>query len=116
MTDGEDASTDANSPKNPFSVYMQIAFDGRYGLSEGGGPRHNLKSGAQMPVEVVAELDRKTDDGKPYKGGVQFSTYSADGGVSPEEGSDDACTPALDMETNWNLRGGNANCGVAVLM
>ena len=36
MIDGESMSTDANSPKNPFSVYMQIVFDGRYGLSDGG--------------------------------------------------------------------------------
>lgn len=116
MADGETMSTDANSPKNPFSVYVQIVFDGRYGLSDGGGPRHNLKSGAQVPVEVAAELDRKTDDGKPYKGGVQFSTYNANGGASPEEGSDDACTPTLEIDANWNLRSGNANCGVAVLM
>jgi type II secretory pathway pseudopilin PulG len=116
MTDGEDVSTDANSPKNPFSVYVQIVFDGRYGVSDGGVRRHNLKSGPQVPVEVAAELDRKTDDGRPYKGGVQFSTYSADAGTSPEEGSDDACTPVLDVEANWNLRSGNTNCGVAVLM
>lgn len=116
MADGETTSTDANSPKSPFSVYMQIVFDGQYGLSNGGVPRHNLKSGAQVPVEVAAELDRKTDDGKPYRGAVQFSTFSANDGPSPEEGSDDACTAALDVETNWNVRGGNANCGVAVLL
>ena len=63
---------------------MQIVFDGRYGLSDAGVPRHNLKSGAQVPIEVAAELDRKTDDGKPYKGGVQFSTYSANGAAGPE--------------------------------
>jgi hypothetical protein len=116
MVDGEALASDANSPKSPFSVYMQIAFDGRYGLSDGGVPRHNLKSGAQVPIEVAAELDRKVDDGKPYKGGVQFSTYSANSGPSPEEGGEEACTAALEMDTDWNLRSGSANCGVAALL
>ena len=52
MVDGESLATDENSPKSPFSVYMQIDFDGRYGVSDSGVPRHNLKSGPQVPVEV----------------------------------------------------------------
>jgi hypothetical protein len=116
MGDGESLATDANAPKSPFSVYMQIDFDGRYGVSESGAPRHNLKSGAQVPVEVAAELDRKTDDGKPYKGEVQFSTYSANGAVGPEEGGAEGCTTVVDVEASWNFRGGSANCGVAVLL
>ena len=116
MVDGEALATDANSPKNPFSVYMQIGFDGRYGVSDSGVPRHNLKSGAQVPVEVAAELDRKTDDGKPYKGGVQFSTYAANGAPGPEEGGAEGCTTALDVDADWNLRSGSTNCGVATLL
>ena len=116
MVDGESLATDVNSPKSPFSVYMQIDFDGRYGVSNSGAPRHNLKSGPQVPVEVAAELDRKTDDGKPYKGGVQFSTYSANGAASPEEGGAEGCTTVVDVEADWNLRGGSANCGVATLL
>lgn len=115
MVDGEALARDENSPKNAYSVYLQIVFDGRYGLSDGGVPRHNLKTGAQVPIEVVAELDRKTDDGKPYKGGVQFSTYNANGAPSPTEGGPDACTTALDVDANWNLRSGSANCGAATL-
>jgi hypothetical protein len=116
MTDGEAMATDANSPKNAYSVYLQIAFDGRYGLSDGGVPRHNLKTGAQVPIEVVAELDRKTDDGRPYRGAVQFSAYNANGAPNPAEGGGDACTTALDTDANWNLRSGSANCGAAVLL
>jgi hypothetical protein len=116
MLDNEDQSTEANSPKSPYSVYMQIVFDGRYGLNDGGVPRHNLKSGAQVPIEVAAELDRKTDDGKPYRGGLQFSTYSANGAPGPEEQGAEACTTGLDVDADWDLRGGSANCGVAVLL
>jgi hypothetical protein len=115
MVDGEALARDENSPKNAYSVYLQIVFDGRYGLSNGGVPRHNLKTGAQVPIDVVAELDRKTDDGKPYKGGVQFSTYNANGASSPTESGPDACTTALDVDANWNLRSGSANCGAVTL-
>jgi len=115
MADGEASASEANSPKSPFAVYMQIGFDGQYGLSGSGAPRHNLKSGAQVPVEVAAELDRKTDDGKPYKGAVQFSTFSANGAPSPEEGGPSGCTTVLEAEANWNIGGGSANCGVVTL-
>ena len=116
MVDGEALATETNSPKSPFSVYMQIDFDGQYGLNGSGAPRHNLKSGAQVPIEVAAELDRKTDDGKPYKGAVQFSTFNANGAASPEEGGPLGCTTVLEVEADWNLRGGSANCGVATLL
>ena len=118
MASSSTADPDAdNNPVNPYSVYVKIIYDNEYGTQVGAAPaKHNLKTGGQVPVEIVAEVDRKIDDGKPYKGGVQFSTYNANDGASPEEGSDDACTAALDVETNWNLRSGNANCGVAVLL
>jgi type II secretory pathway pseudopilin PulG len=116
MADGEALATDANSPTNAYSAYMQIAFDGAYGASGSGTPRHNLKTGPQVPIEVAAELDRKTDDGKPYQGTLQFSAYSANGAPSPAEGGADACTTALDMEADWNLRSGSANCGAAKLL
>jgi prepilin-type N-terminal cleavage/methylation domain-containing protein len=83
MSDGESQPTDLNSPKNPYQIYQQIVFDGRYGLSDGGTPRHNLKTGGQIPVSVLMELDRKVDDGKPYKGTLQFSTYQGNSAASP---------------------------------
>ena len=115
MNDGESVATDVNSPKNPYSIYLQIVFDGVYGLSNGGNPRHNLKTGGQIPVNVLMELDRKVDDGKPYKGTLQFSTYQGNGAVSPPEGAPAACTTALDVDAEWNLQSGNTNCGAATL-
>ena len=38
--------------------------------------KHNLKTGGQIPVEIIAEVDRKIDDGKPTSGAFQFSTYA----------------------------------------
>jgi hypothetical protein len=116
MTDGQAQSTDANSPKNPYQIYLQIVFDGRYGMNDGGNLRHNLKTGGQMPVSVLVELDRKVDDGKPYRGALQFSTYPGNSAASPAEGGASACTTAIDPDADWNLQSGNTNCGAATLM
>jgi prepilin-type N-terminal cleavage/methylation domain-containing protein len=115
MSDGESQPTDLNSPKNPYQIYQQIVFDGRYGLSDGGTPRHNLKTGGQIPVSVLMELDRKVDDGKPYKGTLQFSTYQGNSAASPTEGPS-GCTTALDPDADWNLPSGNPNCGAATTL
>jgi prepilin-type N-terminal cleavage/methylation domain-containing protein len=116
MAAGASQPTDTNSPKNPYQMYMQIVFDGRYGMSEGGTVRHNLKTGSQIPVAVLIELDRKVDDGKPYKGSLQFSTYQGNGAESPTEGGPTACTAAIELDADWNLQGGNSNCGAATLL
>jgi prepilin-type N-terminal cleavage/methylation domain-containing protein len=116
MSDGESQPTDLNSPKNPYQIYQQIVFDGRYGLSDGGTPRHNLKTGGQIPVSVLMELDRKVDDGKPYKGTLQFSTYQGNSAASPTEGGPSGCTTALDPDADWNLPSGNPNCGAATTL
>jgi Tfp pilus assembly protein PilE len=116
MAAGESASTQANTPRNPYSAYIGIAFDGQYGLSGGGLVRHNLKSGPMLPVEVAAELDRKTDDGKPYTGQVQFSAYAANGASAPTEGGATGCTTGLSQAADWNVRGGSTNCGAATLL
>jgi type II secretory pathway pseudopilin PulG len=116
MSDGAMQPDDASAPKNPYAAYMQIAFDGHYGMNGGGTPRHNLKTGAQVPVQVLMELDRKVDDGKPYKGAVQFSSYRGSAAASPEEGGPGSCTTALGLEADWNLSGGNMNCGAATML
>ena len=64
------AATDANAPKNPYGSLLQLENDQQYGL--GTGPlKHNLKTGAQLPVEIVSEVDRKIDDGFPYRSAQQ---------------------------------------------
>jgi hypothetical protein len=116
MAPGESASAQGNTPRNPYSAYIGIAFDGQYGMSGGGLVRHNLKSGPMLPVEVAAELDRKTDDGKPYTGQVQFSAYAANGASAPTEGGATGCTTGLSQAADWNVRGGSTNCGAATLL
>jgi prepilin-type N-terminal cleavage/methylation domain-containing protein len=96
------APTDANNPKNPYSVYMQLAYDNNYGT---GTPqsKHNLKTGGQIPVEIIAEVDRKIDDGNPYTGAFQFSPYAPAGSTAPTAAT---CING----TVWNINDESPNC------
>jgi len=102
-TSGETIPTDANNPKNPYSVYIQLVYDAVYGTGTV-PPKHNLKTGSQVPVEIVAEVDRKVDDGKPTTGGFQFSIYAPTGGTAP------TATSCM-LSGNWNISGSDTNCG-----
>jgi type II secretory pathway pseudopilin PulG len=115
MQAGESQAAPKNTPRNAYSAYMHLAFDGIYGIGGGSSPRHNLKTGPQIPVEVLAELDRKTDDGKPYAGAVQFSPYAANGSQQPGEGGAQ-CTTSATNDAAWNIAGGSSNCGAALLL
>jgi prepilin-type N-terminal cleavage/methylation domain-containing protein len=104
---GESAPSDTNAPKNAYSVYMELAYDANYGTGTVAN-KHNMKTGGQIPVEIIAEVDRKIDDGLPYAGALQFSTYAPAGSTAPSAAT---CISG----TNWNLQGGDTNCGAASL-
>ena len=87
------AETNASAPTNPYARYLRIIYDNGYGgvVAAGGAPaplRHNLKTGNQIPSDLMAEVDRKIDDGNPVGGTFQFSTYAGGGGggVAPQGG------------------------------
>jgi prepilin-type N-terminal cleavage/methylation domain-containing protein len=103
----DELPTDVNNPKNSYSIYVQLAYDNNYGTGAGTS-KHNLKTGGQIPVELIAEVDRKTDDGNPYGGSFQFSPYAPIGSAAP---SAMTCTTG----TAWNINGQDANCGAADL-
>jgi hypothetical protein len=116
MAPGSMLVTQQNTPNNAYAAFVQLAFDANYGLAGGAAPHHNLKTGPQVPIEVVAELDRKTDDGKPYDGLLQFSAYAANGASGPAEGGPTACTPAISAGAPWNISAGSADCGAALVL
>ena len=107
------SQTDASNPKNPYAGYMQLIFDDVYGETTSAA-RHNLKTGPQIPVEIVAELDRKVDDGAPYTGAFQFSTYQSTAASPPAVAN---CITAAEGTTpaSWNVKDAHSNCGGASL-
>lgn len=108
--------TDNTNPKNPYSVYIDVSFDAAYGLSTGTSPtRHNIKTGSQVPVEIIAEVDRKVDDGLPYSGAFQFSVYQGNGAAAPTDIGANACVNAA-TPVGWSATSGQTNCGAASLL
>jgi prepilin-type N-terminal cleavage/methylation domain-containing protein len=103
------AATDASTPKNPYSAYLDLEYDNIYGT--GTVPaKHNLKTGTQVPVEIISEVDRKIDDGLPYNGAFQFSVWVPTGGTTPA-----GCVNTTPTPNVWDIRTGSTNCGAASL-
>jgi len=101
----------SNNPVNPYSVYLTLVYDNAYGT---GTPpmKHNLKTGSQVPVEIMAEVDRKVDDGQPYAGGFQFSTFAPTGFTAPVGVGANGCITA---SSTWDITAGSTNCGGVTL-
>ena len=117
---GVTAVTLENTPQNLYNSYLQIAFDGLWGSSDHMNPaafRHSVKTGNQIPVEIIAEVDRKIDDGSPYNGSFQFSSYSGSGNPPDIGGTFENSCADLDGPTGlWNAMRGQSNCGGASLL
>ena len=114
------AATESNAttPVNPYNVYVRLIYDGTYGIASGGAPRHNIKTGAQIPVDILAEVDRKIDDAVPYAGSFQFSAYQGNAAKAPTEGAPvaPACTSGNTIAAVWNATNNSTNCGGASLL
>jgi hypothetical protein len=78
--------------------------------------RHNLKTGNQIPVSFLQEIDTKVDDGLPNAGFFRFSAFAA-GDASPVAGAAAApnCTNGGGQNAVWNATNGTTNCGAASL-
>ena len=112
-TYAEGAETIDSAPTNPFGRFLQIIYDNVYD----GGPmmRHNLKTGNQIPSDILAEVDRKIDDGTATGGSFHFSAYpgqSTGGGTAPS-GSGTCYTAAA--PNNWVSNAPIPVCGGASL-
>src|SRR5262245_28250253 len=106
------APSDSDTPKNPYSVFVNLVYDNVYGdpAASGTPPKHTFKTGGEIPVEIIAEVDRKIDDGKAFSGAFQFSEYAGTG-TAPDVG---LCVNG--SGGTWNLSQGESNCGGAYLL
>jgi prepilin-type N-terminal cleavage/methylation domain-containing protein len=94
-------------PNNPYSSPMQLEWDNNY-VDAGSGTaatRTNLKTGAGIPSDILAEVDRKIDDGRADQGSFRYSSF----GSAASTGCFSASTGL------WATQDVIANCGAAVL-
>ena len=100
------AATTGNTPTNPYGSYLQLIYDAVY---QDAAPttRHNLKTGANIPSDIMAEVDRKIDDGLATGGVLRYSTY---GGAAAGSG-----TCYIAASGAWQAATPNSNCGAALL-
>jgi prepilin-type N-terminal cleavage/methylation domain-containing protein len=110
VTDTAPSST--NNPVNPFGGYLQMISDTIYDDPvEAAQPiALNVKTGGLIPSGVIAELDRKIDDGLPMSGvfrslGNVARTQAMTGGTSVI-----ACNLA-GPPVSWNAAADLKNCG-----
>jgi hypothetical protein len=112
------AESSTTTPVNLYNVYVRLIYDGSYGIASGGALRHNIKTGAQIPVDILAEVDPKIDDGAPYASGFQFSSYQGNVAAAPTERATAApeCTDTDTTAAVWNVTNNSTNCGGASLL
>ena len=101
------------TPNNPYGARLQLIYDDKYADTGTPTARTNLKTGPQIPVNILAEIDRKIDDGNALRGAIRFSAYAA-GGTAPTAAN---CyeTAAGATQGEWKAGTGETNCGAAVL-
>ena len=99
----------SNTPSNPYGPLIQLIFDGTYqnAASATGPNRHNIKTGANIPSFILAEVDRKIDDGSAAGGQFRYSSYG--GAVTTPGACFNATTGA------WQTATPNVNCGATSL-
>ncbi len=97
----ETTATAANSPTNPYAGFIQLIYDKVYAAA--GPDRNNIKTGSGIPATLLAEVDRKIDDGNPTTGEFRFSTFG---------GAQASCVTAGGL---WDINTGQGNCGGATL-
>jgi prepilin-type N-terminal cleavage/methylation domain-containing protein len=102
---------------NPYGSYIVLRYDADYGDSGTASSRHNLKTGAQVPADILAEMDRKIDDGNPYAGSFRFATRAALGTDPVDANCVVAGTGTPPGPAHWKITGGSveANCAGATL-
>lgn len=84
-------------PQNPFNGYYKISYSAQ--AADAAGPAHEIYTGAQIPVNILSQLDIKLDDGIATAG--RFRVHRA---------FTETCT----RNGEWDLMSDNANCAAVL--
>lgn len=84
-------------PQNPFNGFYKISYSAQ--AADADSPAHEIYTGAQIPVNILSQLDAKMDDGKATSG--RFRVHRAFAGTCTRNGE-------------WDLLSENANCAAVL--
>ena len=94
------AATTGTSPANPYGGLLDMQFDAVYAPAASSA-RHNLKTGGSVPSDILAEVDRKVDDGNPTTGSFRVTGAH----LATPAAVDAACAGAAWLTTGTNCNG-----------
>lgn len=100
----------ASAPRNAFGGFPRLVHDAEFAGAV--TARMHLKTGNRISADVLAEVDRKVDDGMSDRGAFRFSATSTTGEPVVETQCHDGTTH------RWITTGGTIgqNCGGAWLL
>ncbi len=115
--------TSVNSPRNPFGGYLALVSDAKYddALDPAQMAKLNVKTGGAIPAVVLAEIDRKLDDGAPLTGTFRSAGYGAatayDSIVKCTLGPAAQASPTAHTHAtiHWDSASNAGNCGGVAL-
>ena len=130
--DGMPIPTAENSPTNQYGGVISIWHEDRYYAihhPDTPPPRPNrlqIHTGPRIPSNILAEVDRKIDDGLANSGGMVFNQYDPTGispdfkvcmNATPASVMDDGLLDATDvMYYRLASRGVEGNCGAGIFI
>lgn len=95
----------ASCPDNGFGSGMNLSYGAEIASATATtADAHELISGRGIPVEVIAELDRKVDDGAPQTGAMQLGTDGTNWSGSA------GCETGTAPNTVYQLQQPSADC------
>src|SRR5689334_293637 len=68
-------ATATSVPTNAYGQFLNLIFDNSF--AGGGANRHNLQTGANVPSDILGEIDRKIDDNNATTGTFRGSGANA---------------------------------------
>jgi prepilin-type N-terminal cleavage/methylation domain-containing protein len=93
-------------PDNGFGAGMNLSYGNQIRGGAAAVDTHELITGRGIPVEVIAELDRKVDDGEPESGAMQLGL----GGVGWVAAESTACQRDNAGTSVYQLQAPSSNC------
>lgn len=105
-----------NSLQNQYGGVMSVWHDGTYYATIGGpsSARLMVHTGPRIPSNIIAEVDRKLDDGVANRGDFVFNEYDPQDGVGgaamPDE--EECMAKVINPVTAGNAEGGTKGLGV----